>query len=52
MRTALEARFRQRSFESGPYLSEYQPAEGDAREERRLIESGEIRASVRLVGMA
>jgi SAM-dependent methyltransferase len=44
MRTALEARFRQRSFAWGPYLSEYEPAEGDAREERRLIESGEIRA--------
>jgi len=43
MRTALDARFRQRSFEWGPYLSEYKPAEGDAREERRLIESGEIR---------
>jgi SAM-dependent methyltransferase len=44
MRAALEARFRQRSFAWGPYLSEYEPAEGDAREERRLIESGEIRA--------
>jgi SAM-dependent methyltransferase len=44
MRTALDARFRQRSFEWGPYLSEYEPAEGHAREERRLIESGEIRA--------
>jgi hypothetical protein len=28
----------------GFYLSEYEPAESDAREERRLIESGEIRA--------
>jgi hypothetical protein len=28
----------------GHYLTEYKPAEGDAREERRLIESGEIRA--------
>jgi SAM-dependent methyltransferase len=44
MRTALEARFRQRSFAWGPYLSEYEPAEGDEREERGLIESGEIRA--------
>jgi SAM-dependent methyltransferase len=44
MRTALEARFRQRSFAWGPYLSQYEPAEGDAREERRLIESGQIRA--------
>jgi SAM-dependent methyltransferase len=44
MRAALEARFRQRSFEWGPYLSEYEPAEGHELEERRLIESGEIRA--------
>jgi len=44
MRSALEARFQQRSFALGPYLSEYEPSEGDAREERRLIESGEIRA--------
>jgi len=44
MRAALDARFRERAFEWGPYLSEYKPAEGDAREERRLIESGEIRA--------
>ncbi len=44
MRSALEARFRQRAFAWGPYLSEYEPSEGDAREERRLIESGEIRA--------
>ncbi len=44
MRAALDARFRERSFEWGPYLSEYKPAEGHASEERRLIESGEIRA--------
>jgi SAM-dependent methyltransferase len=44
MRAALEARFRQRSLEWGPYLSEYEPAEGHELEERRLIESGEIRA--------
>jgi SAM-dependent methyltransferase len=44
MRSALDARFQERSFEWGPYLSEYQPAEEDAREERRLIQSGEIRA--------
>jgi SAM-dependent methyltransferase len=44
MRTALESRFRQRSFEWSSYLSEYEPAEGHELEERRLIESGEIRA--------
>jgi len=44
MRAALDARFRERSFEWGPYLSEYQPADQHEREERRLIESGEIRA--------
>jgi len=44
MRAALDARFRRRSFERGPYLSEHKPAEGHAREERRLIEAGEIRA--------
>jgi SAM-dependent methyltransferase len=44
MRAALDARFRERSFEWGPYLSEYKPAEGHAEEELRLIESGEIRA--------
>lgn len=44
MRAALDARFRERSFEWGPYLSEYKPAEGHASKERRLIESGEIRA--------
>jgi SAM-dependent methyltransferase len=43
MRAALDARFHERSFESGPYLSEYKPAEGHASEERRLIEAGEIR---------
>jgi len=43
MRVALEARFRQRLFEWGPYLSEYEPAEGHELEERRLIESGEVR---------
>ena len=37
MRSALEARFRQRAFAWGPYLSEYEPSAGDAREERRLI---------------
>jgi SAM-dependent methyltransferase len=44
MRAALDFRFRERSFEWGPYLSEYEPSEAHAREERRLIESGEIRA--------
>jgi hypothetical protein len=44
MRAALDARFRERSFEWGPYLSEYEPAEGDADEELRLIRSREIRA--------
>lgn len=44
MRAALDRRFRERSFEWGPYLSEYDPAEGHAAEEQRLIESGDIRA--------
>jgi SAM-dependent methyltransferase len=44
MRAALDARFRQRSFRWGAYLSEYEPAEGHEREERHLIESGKIRA--------
>jgi SAM-dependent methyltransferase len=43
LRTALAARFRERSFEPGPYLSEYEGSEEDAAEERRLIEAGEIR---------
>ncbi len=44
MRAALDRRFRERTFDRGPYLSEYQPAEGHADEEQRLIESGDIRA--------
>ena len=44
MRTVLGARFRERSFAWGPYLSEYDATEGHLREERRLIDSGEIRA--------
>ena len=44
MRAALDERFRERSFEWGPYLSEHQPAKGHAQEELRLIRSGEIRA--------
>ena len=44
MRAALDARFRERSFEWGPYLSEHEPSEGHAEEELRLIRSGEIQA--------
>ena len=44
MRAALDARFRERSFDWSPYLSEYEPAQGHAEEELRLIQSGEIRA--------
>ena len=44
MRAALDARFRERSFGWGPYLSEYEPTKGHAEEEVRLIASGEIRA--------
>ena len=44
MRAALDARFHERLFEQGTYLAEYRPVEGDEREERRLIDAGEIRA--------
>jgi hypothetical protein len=44
LRSALDERFGERSFEWTPYLSEYKGAEGHEAEERRLIESGEIRA--------
>jgi SAM-dependent methyltransferase len=44
MRAAIDRRFRERTFEWGPYLSEYHTAEGHAAEEQRLIESGDIRA--------
>jgi SAM-dependent methyltransferase len=44
LRSALDARFRERSFAWGPYLSEFRPGDGDAAEERRLIKAGEIRA--------
>lgn len=44
LRAALDARFRERSFAWGAYLSEFEPGEGDADEEQRLIEAGEIRA--------
>lgn len=43
IRAALDARFREQSFVLGPYLSEHAPGEGDAREERRLIDAGVIR---------
>ena len=44
IRAALAARFRQRSFEWGPYLSHEDTDDGNAGEELRLIESGRIRA--------
>jgi SAM-dependent methyltransferase len=44
LRAALDSSFQERSFAFGPYLSEFEPSEGDADEERRLIEAGEIRA--------
>jgi len=44
LRAALDGWFEERSFESGPYLAEYEPGEGDAEEEARLITAGEIRA--------
>ena len=44
MRAALDTRFRERSFDWGPYLCDYEPAPGHAEEELRLIQSGEIRA--------
>jgi SAM-dependent methyltransferase len=44
MRAALDARFRERSFDWGPYLCDYEPARGHAEQELRLIQSGEIRA--------
>jgi SAM-dependent methyltransferase len=43
LRAALDAHFRVRSFGWGPYLSEHEPGDGDAEEERRLIEAGKIR---------
>jgi SAM-dependent methyltransferase len=53
MRSALDARFRERRFEWGAYLSEFEPGERDVSEERRLIEAGVIRAVGFLyVGMA
>jgi SAM-dependent methyltransferase len=44
LRSALTARFRERTFEFGPYLAEFEPAAGDTDEEARLIEADEIRA--------
>jgi SAM-dependent methyltransferase len=44
LRGALDRRFRERSFEWGPYLAEFEPGEGHGEEERRLIAAGEIRA--------
>jgi SAM-dependent methyltransferase len=44
MRSALNPRFRERSFEWTPYLHAYKEQDGDEAEERRLIEAGEIRA--------
>jgi SAM-dependent methyltransferase len=44
LRAGLEAHFRTRSFEQGPYLSEFEPGEGQPEEEVRLIDAGEIRA--------
>lgn len=44
MRAALDSRFRERSFEWGPYLAEYEASEAHARDERHLIETGQIRA--------
>jgi SAM-dependent methyltransferase len=44
LRSALDGRFRERSFAWGPYLAEFEPGDGGATEESRLIESGEIRA--------
>ncbi len=44
LRSALDARFRQRSFAWTPYLAEYKGTEADVAEEHRLIEAGQIRA--------
>jgi SAM-dependent methyltransferase len=44
MRSALDGRFRERSFAWGPYLSEFEEGKDHAAEEQRLIEAGEIRA--------
>jgi SAM-dependent methyltransferase len=44
LRSALDARFRERSFAWGAYLSEFEPGDDDSSEEQRLIDAGEIRA--------
>ena len=44
LRSALDARFAERSFEWTPYLAEYKGTDAQQTEERRLIEAGEIRA--------
>jgi SAM-dependent methyltransferase len=44
LRSALDERFAERSFEWTPYLAEYQGTDAHEAEERRLIEAGEIRA--------
>jgi SAM-dependent methyltransferase len=44
LRSALDERFDERSFEWTPYLAEYQGTDAHEAEERRLIEAGEIRA--------
>jgi SAM-dependent methyltransferase len=53
LRTALDERFTERSFEWTPYLAEYQGTEAHETEERRLIEAGELRAvGIVYVGLA
>jgi SAM-dependent methyltransferase len=44
LRSALDSRFRERSFAWTPYLAEYKGTEADVADERRLIEAGEILA--------
>jgi SAM-dependent methyltransferase len=44
LRSALDARFAERSFDWTPYLAEYKGTDAQQAEERRLIEAGELRA--------
>lgn len=44
LRSALDERFAERSFEWTPYLAEYKGTEAHEAEERRLVAAGEIRA--------
>ena len=44
LRKALDDHFAERSFEWTPYLAEYQGTDAHEAEERRLIDSGELRA--------